>query len=140
MFIISTWFFLEDKEKILILGKLISNKEIVFELVLREFKEITPQFETLYNEYEDFKQTLGSDYKCSGDFLDFYEYFFEFENNYPTDFKKMYQWAVVKFKLKKKNNEPSLWNFKSYIEMFHNKYLVEEKGWWSSNRWYFSYK
>ena len=54
--------------------------------------------------------------------------------------KKTYQCAVVKFKLKKKHNEQSLWNFKSYVEMFHNKHLVEEKGWWSSNRWYFSYK
>ena len=38
---ISTWIFLEDKEKILILGKFISDKEIVFELVLSEFKKIT---------------------------------------------------------------------------------------------------
>ena len=29
---------------------------------------------------------------------------------------------------KKKNNEPSLLNFKSYLEMLHNKNLVEEKG------------
>ena len=47
--------FLEDQEKILILGKLIPDKEIEFELVLSEFKEITPDFETTFNEYEDFK-------------------------------------------------------------------------------------
>ena len=47
--------FLEDQENILILGKLISDKEIVFELVLSELKKITPEFETIFNEYEDFK-------------------------------------------------------------------------------------
>ena len=48
-------FFLEDKEKILILGKLISDKEIVFKLVISEFKEITPEFETTFNESKEFK-------------------------------------------------------------------------------------
>ena len=99
---ISTWIFLEDKEKILILGKFISDKEIVFELVLSEFNEITPAFETKFNEYEDFKQKLRSNYECSGECLDVYQYFLEFENNYPIDFKKVYQCAVVKFKFKKK--------------------------------------
>ena len=47
---------MEDQEKIRILGELMSNKEILFELVLSEFKEITPEFETNLNQYEDFKQ------------------------------------------------------------------------------------
>ena len=83
---------------------MISEKEIVFEVVLSEFKEIKPKFESSFNEYEDYKQILRSDYECSGECLEFYHYYLEFENNYPTDFKKAYQCAVVKFKLKKKNN------------------------------------
>ena len=83
---------------------MISDKEIVFELVLSELKKITPEFETIFNEYEDFKQKLRSDYECSGECLDFYQDFLEFENNYPTDFKKVYQCAIVKFKFKNKNN------------------------------------
>ena len=47
--------FLEDQEKRLIFGKLIYEKVIVFELVLSEFKEITPEFETTFIEYEEFK-------------------------------------------------------------------------------------
>ena len=34
---------------------------------------------------------------------------------------------VVKFKLEKLKNEPSLSKFKSYLDFFHNKSLVEEK-------------
>ena len=63
---------------------------IVFELVLSEFKEITPEFEITFIEYEDFKQILKSDYKYSGECLNFSRYFFKFENNYPTDFNKVY--------------------------------------------------
>ena len=36
--------FLEDKEKILILGELISDKEIVFDVILSELKEVKPEF------------------------------------------------------------------------------------------------
>ena len=120
--------FLEDQEKILILGKLISDKDIVFELVLSKFKEITSKFETNFNEYEDFKQTLRSDYECSDECLDFYQYCFEFENNNPTNFKKVYQCAIVNFKLQKKNNEPLLSDFKSCLEISHSKNQVEENG------------
>ena len=95
---------------------------IVFELVLSEFKEITPESETIFNEYEDFKQTLKSDYEYSGECLDFYQYFFE------IDFNKVYQCVVVKYKLKKEDNEPSLSEFKSYLEMFHRRNWFEEKG------------
>ena len=118
---------LEDKEIILILGNLISDKEIVVAVVLREFKEVNPEFESSFNDCEDYKQTLRNYYEGSGEFLEFYQYFLVFENKYPNDFKKAYQCAVVKFKLKKKNNEPSLSNFKSYLEFFHNKNWVEEK-------------
>ena len=70
---------LEDLEKILIIGELISEKVIVFESVLSEFKEISPEFETTFIEYEDFKHTLKSDYEYSGECLDIYQYFLEFE-------------------------------------------------------------
>ena len=104
--------FLENKEKILILGKLISDKKTMFEVVLSEFKEVKPEFESSFNEYENFKQTLRNNYECSGECLDFYQYFLVFENNHLTDFIKVYQCDVVKFKLKKKNNESSLSEFK----------------------------
>ena len=100
----------------------------MFEVDLSELKEIKSKFESLFNEYEDYKQTLRSDYECSGECLDFYQYFLVFENNHLTDFIKVYQCDVVKFKLKNKKNEPSLSNFKSYLEIFHNKNWVEEKG------------
>ena len=53
--------FLEDKERISILGNLISDKYIVFEVVLSEFKKVKPEFESPFNEYEDYKQTLRND-------------------------------------------------------------------------------
>ena len=52
---------------------------IVFESVLSEFKEISPEFETTFIEYDDFKHTLKSDYAYSGECLDIYQYFLEFE-------------------------------------------------------------
>ena len=107
---------------------MISDKEIVFEVVLNDFKEVKPEFESSFNEYEDCKQTVRNDYVCRGECFGFYQYFLAFGNNYPNDFKKAYQCDFVKFKLKKKYNEPSLSNFKSYLEMFHNKNWVEEKG------------
>ena len=119
---------MEDKEKILIRGNLISDKEIVFAVVLSEFKEVKPEFESSFNEYEDNKQTLRNDNEDSGEFLEFYHCFLAFENKYPSDFKKAYQCAVVKFKLKKKKNLLSLLNFKSHLEIFHNKNWVKEKG------------
>ena len=119
---------LEDKEIILILGNLISDKEIVVAVVLREFKEVNPEFESSFNDCEDYKQTLRNYYEGSGEFLEFYQYFLVFENNHLTNFIKVYQCDVVKFKLKNKKNEPSLSNFKSYLEIFHNKNWVEEKG------------
>ena len=57
----------------------------------------------------------------------FYQCFLEFEKNYPTNFKKVNQCDVVKSKLKKKYNKPSLSEFKSYLEMFHSKNWVKEK-------------
>ena len=54
--------------------------------------------------------------------------FLEFEIKYPSAFKKAYQCSVVKFKLQKLKNEPSMSNFKLSMELFHNKSLVEKKG------------
>ena len=50
--------FLENKEKILVLGKLISDKKTMFEVVLSEFKEVKPEFESSFNEYKNFKQNI----------------------------------------------------------------------------------
>ena len=64
--------FFTDKEKILFLGKLISDKKIVFEVVLSEFKEVKPEFESSFNDYEDYKQRLRNYYEGSGEFIEFY--------------------------------------------------------------------
>ena len=58
----------------------------------------------------------------------FFKYVLEFENNYPTDYNKVYQYDVVKYKLKKKDSEQSLSEFKSYLDVFHSEHWVEEKG------------
>ena len=79
---------MEDKEKILTLGNLISDKEIVFAVVLSEFKEFKPEFESSFNEYEDYKQTLKNNNESSGKSLGFYQCFLAFEKIYPNDFKK----------------------------------------------------
>ena len=71
---------------------------------------------------------MESHYEYSGECLDFYKRFLEFENNYPTDYNWVYQCAVVKYKLKNKENEPSLSEFKSYLDIFNSKNWVEEKG------------
>ena len=107
---------------------MISDKEIVFAVILSEFKEEKPEFEASFDQYNDYQNTLKNDNEGCSECLEFYQCFHEFENKHPNDFKKAYQCSVVKFKLKKLKNEPSLSNFKSYLEMFHNKILVEEKG------------
>ena len=61
---------------------------------------------------------MKSDYEYSGECLDFFKYVLEFENNYPTDYNKVYQCDVVKYKVKKKDSEPSLSEFKSYLDVF----------------------
>ena len=107
---------------------MISDKEIVFAVVLSEFKEVNPEFGSSFNQYNKYQNTLKNDNEGSSECLEFYQRFLAFENKYPNDFKKAYQYSVVKFKLKKLKNEPSLSTFKLYMEMFHNKILVEEKG------------
>ena len=79
---------------------MISDKEIVLEVVLSEFKEITLEFESSFNKYEYYKQTLRNDYECSGKCLEFYQYFLEFNIKHPSDFKKAYQCSVVKLNLR----------------------------------------
>ena len=69
---------------------------------------------------------MKSYYEYSGECLDFYQYLFEFENNNPIDFNKVYQCDVVKKKLKKKDNDQSLSEFKSYLEMFYIKNWGDE--------------
>ena len=51
----------------------------------------------------------------------------EFHVKYPSDFKRAYECSILKFKLKKLKKEPSISNFKSYMELFHNKKL-DKKG------------
>ena len=79
---------------------MISNKEIVFTVVLSEFKEVKPEFESLFNQLKDYQNTLKNDNEGSSECLEFYQSFLAFENKYPNDFKKVYQCAVVNLKLK----------------------------------------
>ena len=89
-----------DDKKILILGNLISDKEIVFAVVLSEFKEVKPEFESSSNDYKDYqRKKLKNDNVGSGEFLEVYQYFLAFENKYPNDVKKAYQCAVVRRKI-----------------------------------------
>ena len=60
--------------------------------------------------------------------LVFYQCFHEFHVKFPNNFKKAYELSVVKFKLKKLENEPSISNFKIFIDLFHNKSLLKKKG------------
>ena len=106
---------------------MISDKEIVFAVVLSEFKEVKLEFESSFNQFKDYQNTLKNDNEGSSECLEFYQYLFAFENKYPNDFKKAYQCAVVKFKLEKFNNEPSLSNLKSYLEMFHIKVWLNKR-------------
>ena len=69
---------------------------------------------------------MKSDYEYSGKCLDFYKYVLEFENNYLTDYNKVNQCDVVKYKIKKKVNKSSLPEFKSHLDFFNSKNCVEE--------------
>ena len=86
---------------------MISDKDIVFAVVLSEFKEVKPEFDSSFNQYKDYQNTLKNDNEGSSECLEFYQCFLAFDNKYPNDFKKAYQCSVVKSKLKKLKNEPS---------------------------------
>ena len=65
---------------------MISNKEIVFTVVLSEFKEVKPEFESLFNQLKDYQNTLKNDNEGSSECLEFYQCFLAFEKKYPNDF------------------------------------------------------
>ena len=96
-----------DKEKILILNNLIFNKEIVFAIVLSKFMEVKPEFESSFNEYEDYKQTLKNNDEGSGEYLEFYQCFLAFEKSIQMISKKRINVLFLSLSLRKKN-EPSL--------------------------------
>ena len=109
------------------LGKLITDREMMFTIILSEYKEKIPEFEASFDQYNDYQNTLKNDIQQSEQCLVFYQYFHEFHVKYPGDFKRAYDCCVLKFKLKKLKNEPSISIFKSYVELFHNKSL--DKRW-----------
>ena len=94
--------FSEDKEKLLILRNLISDKEIVFEAILSEFKEVKPEFELSFNEYEDYKQTLKNNNEGSGESLEFYQCFLAFEKNIQMISKKRINVLLLSLSLRRK--------------------------------------
>ena len=105
----------------------------MFTVILSEYKEEIPEFEASFDQYNDYQNTLKKNNEQSEQCLVFYQYFHEFHVKYPGDFKRAYECSVLKFKLKKLKREPSIWNFKSYMELFHNKSVDKKR--WSSNLW-----
>ena len=67
---------------------MISDKEIVFAVVLSEFKEVKPEFDSSFNQYNDYQNTLKNDNEGCSEYLEFYQCFLEFKNKYPNDLKK----------------------------------------------------
>ena len=106
---------------------MITDKEIVCTVILSEYKEEIPEFNASFDQYNDYQNTLKKDIEQSEQCLVFYQYVHEFHDKYPGDFKRAYECSVLKFKLKKLKNEPSISNFKSYMELFHNKSLDKTK-------------
>ena len=95
----------------------------MFTIILSEYKEKIPEFEASFDQYNDYQNTLNNDIQQSEQCLVFYQYFHEFHVKYPDDFKRAYDCCVLKFKLKKLKNGPSISIFKSYMELFHDKSL-----------------
>ena len=91
----------------------------MFTIILSEYKEKTPEFEASFDQYNDYQNTLKHDIQQSEQCLVFYQYFHEFHDKYPGDFKRAYDCCLLKFKLKKLKNEPSISISKSYMELFH---------------------
>ena len=90
---------------------MITDKENAFAVILSEFKEESPEFEASFDQYNDYQNTLKNDNEENEQCLEFYQCFPEFHVKYPSDFKRAYQCSVVKFKLKKLKNEPSISNY-----------------------------
>ena len=120
--------FLEDSLKKETLGKLITDSEMTFSIILSEYKEKIPEFITSFDQYNEYKNVLNKDIQQSEQCLAFNNYFQEFHVQYPDDFKRAYDCCVIKFKLKGNKTGPSISIFKSYIELFHDKCLDETKG------------
>ena len=106
---------------------MITDREIVFTVILSEYKEEIPEFEASVDQCNNYQNTLNNDIQQSEQCLVFYQYFHEFHVKYPGDFKRAYECSVLKFKLKKLKNEPSISNFKLCMELSHNKSLVKKK-------------
>ena len=120
--------FLEDSLKKKTLGKLITDSDITFSIILSEYKDKTPEFILSLDQYNEYKNSLNKDIQQSEQCLAFNNYFQEFHVQYPNDFKRAYDCCVIKFKLKGNKIGPSISIFKSYIELFHEKCLDETKG------------
>ena len=110
-----------------ILGKIITDRESVFSIISSEYKDIHQEFEASFEQYNYYQKTLTNDNEDSEKCLIFYKFFHEFHVKFPNNFKKAYELSVVKFKLKKLENEPSISNFKLFIDLFHNKSLLKKK-------------
>ena len=99
----------------------------MFSIILSEYKEKIPEFKTSFDQYNECKNALNNDIQQSEQCLVFYKYFQEFHVQYPDDFKRAYDCCVLKFKLKKLKNGPSISIFKSYMELFHKKSLNKKR-------------
>ena len=116
--------FLKNPFNQITLGPMITDRESVFAIISSEYKDMNQEFEASFEQCNDYRNTLKNDNEDNEQCLVFYQCFHEFHVKFPNNFKKAYELSVVKFKLKKLENEPSISNFKIFIDLFHNKSLL----------------
>ena len=104
------------------------TKNFIFDIIQSEFKEIKSDCQTTFQLYEDYKNSLKNDIECTKHYLDVYTYFLEYVTKYQNDYNKIYKYAVVKYQLKMKSKEPSSSELEPFLNLFHYKNWIEEKG------------
>ena len=67
---------------------MISDKEIVFAVVLSEFKEFKPEFESSFNQIKDYQNTLEMIMKAVVNVSNFINVFSHSKRNIPMTSKK----------------------------------------------------
>ena len=90
----------------------------MFDIIQSEFKEIKSDFQTTFQLYEDYKNSLKNDIECSEHYLSFYTYFLECVTKYPNIYNKVLTYAVVKYQLKMKSKIHSLSEFEKGNDIF----------------------
>ena len=79
---------------------MITDREMMFSIILSEYKEKIPEFKASFDQYNEYQNALNNNIQQSEQCLVFYKYFHEFHVQYPGDFKRAYDFCVLKFKIK----------------------------------------